>query len=367
MSEYRRNVIIGLTLLVGVAGLTWLVIMFGEAPAWLIGGKSYPIHVYFSNVENVITGDPVYMKGVRIGSIESIGLRNEQQPEEGVQVDLNIQAKWRIPRSARVSVEQSAIGFSRPLIKIIVPPQPATEFLPEDGSVPLYGEMVSAFESLIPHDVVAILQKASSQIGNLAEALTPVANDLHDLLQPRDLELVDHPQVGGKRLSANLRTAVDRLDSALKNFNEVIGDPNVKSNVRVAVQNIRDVSEQAKVVMEDLKKVVQQVRFVAEDAKTLTGKLSKTADTANTQLDKIARAIIDDAEKLGQVFDHLEVASRNMAEGKGSAGKFFGDAELYDSMVITMKRLQLTIEDMDNLVKQWQREGLSIKGVGLFK
>jgi hypothetical protein len=307
------------------------------------------------------------MKGVRIGSIASIGFRNERQPEEGVQVELDIQEKWRITRSARVTVEQSVIGFARPLVKIIVPPQPVAEFLPEDGSVPLQGEMVSAFESLIPRDVVAILQKAASQIGNLAEALTPVASDLHDLMQPRDLELVDHPQVGGKRLSANLRTAVERLDSALKSLNEVIGDPNVKNNVRVAVQNIRDVSEQAKVVMEDLKKVAQQARFVAEDAKALTGKLGKTADTANAQLDKITRVIVDDAEKLGRIFDQLEVASRNMAEGKGSAGKFFADPELYESMVITMKRLQLTIEDMDNLVKQWQREGLSVKGVGLFK
>ncbi len=366
-NERRRNTMVGLFLVGGLLGLTWLVIMFGEAPTWLIGGRTYSVPVFFSHVEMLIEGDPVYMKGVRVGNIGRIGFRNEQQPEQGVQLELQIQEKWRVPKGSRVTVELSAIGFARPLVKVIVPLDPAKDFVPTDGSVPLMGEMVSAFESLFPRDVVATLQKASSQIGNLAEALTPVATDLHGLFQPRDLELVDNPQVGGKKMSANLHTAVQRLDSALKHFNEIVADPNSKDNVRIALANIRDMSEKGKVVMDDLKKVASQAKFVAEDAKELTGKLNKTADNANAQLEKISRVVVDDAEKLGRFFDQLESISRNMAEGKGSAGKFLNDAELYDSMVITMKRLQQGIEDMANLVKQWQREGLNVKGMGLLK
>ncbi len=367
MSEFRRNALVGLFLVIGLGGLVWLVIMFGEAPTWLIGGRTYPVHAYFSNVANLIEGDPVYMKGVRIGHVGEIGFRNEEHPEEGVQLELAIQEKWRIPRSARVVVEQSAVGFARPLVKIVVPPDPAQAFLPQDGSVPLSGDTISAFDSMFPRDVVDTLQKASSQIGNLAEALTPVATDLHHLIQPRDVSLVDNPKLGSERVSANLHTAVQRMDSALKHFNEVLGDPNVKSNVRVMIQNMRDASEQAKVVMEDIKQVAKNARFVAEDAKELTDKIGKMVDRANAQLDDVTRVIITDAEKLGKFFDHLDTVGRNLAEGKGTAGKLLADPELYDSMVLTMKRLQLAIEDLNGLVKQWQREGLDVKGVGMFK
>ncbi|GAF70159.1 unnamed protein product, partial [marine sediment metagenome] len=149
-----------------------------------------------------------------------------------------------------------------------------------------------------------------------------------------------------------------------KHFNDVLGDPNVQSNIRVAIQNFREISEQGKAVMQDLKQVAKQARFVAEDAKELTGKMSKMLDKANTELDRVARAIIDDAEKLGKFFDHLDVVGRNLAEGKGTAGKMLADPELYESMVLTMKRLQLTIDDLGALVKEWQREGLNVKGVG---
>jgi len=364
MDELRRNAMIGLFLVVGLAAMTWLVIMFGEAPAWLIGGKTYPVYAYFSNVANVIEGDPVYMKGVRVGHIGTIGFRNEEHPEEGVQLELAVQEKWRVPRSAHVLVELSAMGFARPLVKIIVPPVLTDEFLPMDGTVPLSGEMVSAFDSLFPQDVVATLQKSASQIGNFAEALTPVANDLHDMLQPRDIQRVDDPEIEAQRLSANLHTAVQRMDAALRHFNQVLGDPNVQSNVRVAIRNFREVSEQGKAVMDDLKHVAKQARFVAEDTKELTGKMNKMVDKANAQLDNVTRAIIDPAEKLGKFFDHLDVVGRNLAEGKGTAGKMLADPELYESMVLTMKRLQLAIEDLGALVKEWQREGLNVKGVG---
>jgi phospholipid/cholesterol/gamma-HCH transport system substrate-binding protein len=341
--------------------------MFGEAPTWLFGGKTYPVYAYFSNVAMVIEGDPVYMKGVRVGHVHTIGFRDEQHPEEGVQLEMEIQEKWQIPRSARVTVELSAIGFARSVVKIVIPLGPAEAFLPMDGSVPLSGDMVSAFDSLFPRDVVATLQKASSQIGNLAEALTPVAEDLHHLLEPRDLEMVDAPKVGAKRLSANLHTAVQRMDSALRHFNDVLGDPNTKSSVRVAVQNLREMSERGKLVMENLKEVAKNAGFVAEDAREVTGKIGKLVDRANTQLTDVSRAIVEDAEKLGRFFDHLEVAGRKLADGDGTAGKLLSDPELYDAMVLTMKRLQLSVEDLGTLIKQWQREGLDVKGVGMFK
>ena len=50
-----------------------------------------------------------------------------------------------------------------------------------------------------------------------------------------------------------------------------------------------------------------------------------------------------------------------------TAGKFLSDPELYDSMVLTMKRLQIAIEDMSCLIKEWQREGMNVKGMGMFK
>lgn len=365
MNESRRNAMVGLFLVIGVCALAWLVVMFGEAPTWLFGGKTYLIHVNFPHVDYLIAGDDVYMKGVRVGTISSIGFSREDHPEEGVDVVLEIRERWQIPRDSHVRVELSAIGFARPLVKIVVPEAPSVGCLATDGTAKMQGEMVSAFDSLLPPDVVSTLKKASRQIGDLAEAMTPLMKDLDTLIQPRSLELVDNPPVGAKRISGNLNTAVQRLDSVLKHFDDVLGDPNTKSSLRLAVTNIRDISESGKQAMADIREVAKNAKFAAQDAREVTDKIGKLVEKANTQLEDVTRAIVADAEKLGKFFDHLHVVGEKLAKGEGSAGKFLDDPELYDSMVTTMKRLQLAIEDLSSLIKNWQREGLDIKGVGL--
>lgn len=367
MTEFRRNTLVGGFLLVGLGALTWLIIVFGEAPTWLVGGETYPVPVYFTAVDTIRVNDHVHMQGVQIGLISEIHFRDPKHPEAGVEVIIDIQEKWRIPRSSRVRVELAAIGFGRPLIKIILPTAPTSDYLPTDGSVPIPGEMVSAFDSLFPEDLAEGLGTATQELGKLASALTPVAKDLDHLLEPRTLQEVDAPTPGLPRKPGNVSTAVQRLDSALKHFNEVLGDPNNKSNIRIALENVREMSEQGKAVMADIKQVAEQARYVAEDAKQLTSKLNAFTGKADAKLDEVSRAIVDSTEKLGRFFDQLHVVGRKVAEGEGTAGKFVNDPELYDSMVLTMKRLQLAVEDLNLLVKQWQREGLNVKGMGMFK
>ncbi len=367
MNEYRRNVLVGLFLIAGLAGLLWLSIMFGEVATWLFGGRTYRVDAFFDNVSNIIKGDEIHMKGVRVGHVEDVGFRDPSHPEKGVRIEMAIMNKWRIPRSAYVRVELQAMSFARSFVKIIVPPGEVDGFLPQDGTAALQGETISAFDSMFPPDVVNTLQKATGQIGDLAEALTPVAEDLHQLLKPTDLELLDNPKAGAERISANLYTAAQRLDSALKHFNDVLGDPNTKSSIRITVENLREMSEKGKAVMEDFKAVAKRARFVAEDTQAIAGKVNKLVDKANGQLDDITRAIVTDAEKLGRFFDQLNVAGEKLAKGEGTAGKFLSDPELYESMVLTMKRLQLAVEDMSGLIKEWKREGLNVKGVGMFK
>lgn len=363
MNELRRNVMVGLFLLVGVCALTWLVIMFGG----IVGRDTYPVAVNFDNVDNLIRGDQVFMRGVSVGKVSSIGFSSKDHPEQGVEVVLDITSKWRIPRSARVKIEMSAVGFERPRVKIVVTKDPSDGYLPTDGTAKMQGEMVSAFDSLLPPDMVNTLKKASRQIGDLAEAMTPLMSDLDKLIQPRELELVDNPRVGTRRISANLNTAVQRLDLALKHFNDVLGDPNSKSNLRIAVANIREISETGKQAMNDIKEVAKNAKFAAQDAREVTGKIGKIVDKAGTQFDDVTRTIITDAEKLGKFFDQMNVVGAKLAKGEGTAGKFLDDPELYDSMVVTMKRLQLAIDDLGSLVKTWKREGMDVKGVGLMK
>ncbi|HUW83308.1 MAG TPA: MlaD family protein [Phycisphaerae bacterium] len=362
-SERRRNLLVGLFMIVALAGVAVLIVLFGEMPDWLVGTRTYHVHVYFGQLRGLTIGTDVEMSSIRVGRVGGIQRRDADDPALGVDVTLDIQDPYAIPQDAVARVHEAPLGFGRPVVVLDVRRAAAGQFVPRDGSAVLEGKLVSAFDQLIPRDVVATLQRSARQIGDLAEALTPVADDLHELFVKRPVEHVDSDQSG--QVIPNLYTAVHRLNESLKHFNEVLGDPEVKSNLRAAISNLRTVTEDARSAVHDLQAFATKAEVVADDVRNITSTLSGTATRTDQQLDVIGRKIVDNADKLSRVLDHLDEAARGLAQGEGTAGRFVNDPRLYESLVLTTQRLNEAIADLQNLVREWREKGVAIQGVGL--
>jgi len=362
-SERRRNLLVGLFMIIALAGVAVLIVLFGEMPDWLVGARAYHVHVYFGQLRGLTIGTDVEMGSIRVGRVGDIQRRNVDDPALGVDVTLHIQEQYAVPQDAIARVHEAPLGFGRTVVVLDVRRAAAGQFVPRDGSAVLEGELVSAFDQLIPPDVVMTLQRSARQIGDLAEALTPVADDLHELFVKRSVEQVDTDQTG--QVIPNLYTAVHRLNASLKHFNEVLGDPEVKSNLRVAISNLRTVTEDARVAVRDLQAFASKAEVVADDVRDITSTLSSTATRTDQQLDVIGRKIIENADKLSRVLDHLDQAARGVSQGDGTAGRFVNDPRLYESLVLTTQRLNEAIADLQSLVRDWREKGVAIKGVGL--
>ena len=104
-------------------------------------------------------------------------------------------------------------------------------------------------ESLLPQDIRFTFE-SDAQVGEAAEALTPVLTDMHDL--PRDAAS-EVDRIGGPQ--GNLASAVARIDAAAKHLNEVLGDPAVKSQLRETIANAHKMSEDGKVFTANLRQL----------------------------------------------------------------------------------------------------------------
>lgn len=352
MDERRQDVMVGLFVLFGLVALGAMILAFGEAPQW-ISRRGYEIRFTFGKLSDVQEGTAVTMGGIPIGRVSRLEFTNPERPEDGTWAVAVIEPQYRIPRVAVARVRPAAIGFGRSDIAIEFRER-LGGFYPTDGKAEIEGEMGSPLDSVFPEKIVATLTLTADRIGVLAKELTPVAKDLHEILQRRPVDEVG-TVVDGRALSANLYSAVDRLYRVLSHFDEVLGDPKVKSNVVAAIDNFKAVSEELKVAAAD-------IRSLSARGGEFADKFSGTLDVAREQLSVVGRGLARNSDQLAEVLDNVGKATRDLAEGDGTMGRFLRDPKLYDEMILTVRQINAAVVELRELIQMLQQKGLLGKG-----
>ncbi len=323
MTERQRNIAIGLFVLGGFLALAILVLLFGAFPN-VISGGTYSVGIIFqSEVEDIPVDTDVFMLGKRIGRVTKVqwlGGRPSQAARDvveinGVKATVEIEEHVDIPRNAIATFKEAAIGFGRSRVQIKVPLGVPTEYLVKNGTATMVGQVIGPFEQIIPKKMGVTLEKAATQIGGLAEALTPAAKDIHQLLKPVSLEKINSGEAVG-----NLSSALQRLDTALANINDVIGKPQVKQDIIVTVSNVREASEQLKGAIADVKAFAKSARATAENAETLPKNIRDLLDNAQGRIDSIAQHLIANSNSIEEVLQGVNKAVNEMNQGKGTLG-----------------------------------------------
>lgn len=348
MRESRQTFWVGLFVLVGLGALGSLIILFGQAGFLTRRAGAQVVDVRFNQATGIRTGTTVTAGGIQVGRVIGVDFVNPDRFDEGVNVQVILDKGRVLRRGSRARTSEPGLGMGRP--PIVIEPGPHTE--PVLGAEEyIRGEISPAMESLIPKAIVDNFDKTATQIGEAAAALTPVLEDLHEVLQPRDVREVDIP--GGP--AGNLATAVQRLDSAFKHFNDVLGDPEVKSRLRDSVDNFHIITQEGKVVVADLKEAAADARTTAGEAKEMIANANDTIGRIDGRVDRVARSLTEDLEIASRFLTRINSLVEKADRGEGTVGRLFTDERLYESLVLTFRRLAETVEEFRLLVKDWQK------------
>jgi uncharacterized phage infection (PIP) family protein YhgE len=177
-----------------------------------------------------------------------------------------------------------------------------------------------------------------------------VLEDLDNMIQPRNPELVDR----NGELPGNLSSAAARLDRLLAHFNDVLGSAEQQSRIAATLANIEAISEEGRLFMADLRSAGSDTKSLTAEAKVTVSKFNQTLDQLDTRVNEIARETSGVLEKAGRMMDHLTVAAGRIERGQGTIGKLINDGKLYESMVLTAKRMADTVDEMRLLIEKWQ-------------
>jgi ABC-type transporter Mla subunit MlaD len=350
--DFGRNVMVGLFMLVGLAALCALIILFGEQPEAFVGG-TYPVTIYFKDLPQDVGGSQVLMNGQVIGRVEDIAFREPNNPAAGMEVRTDIFRKYVVPEGSHAFLVLPAVGFGSSRFEIR--PGPSGRLLPTDGSVPLTGEVVGGLDTLLPKTTLATLERVATQVGDFAEALTPAAEDMHDLLQPRRPADVDRPDA---LEMGNVSTAVQRLDGVLRSIQEVLGDPETENKLAEAIDNLHAASADARVATEHFRELGQGLQTLPNDVRQMTDRVNGFVDDTDERVNRLAQVMIADAESLGRFLQRMETIADGVTEGQGTVGKLLSDEKLYEAMLLSAQRLDDTLKELQVLIRKLEREGV---------
>ena len=303
MSDYettqaRRNTIVGVFVLLAIVSLAWLIYKFGDLPTKVSEIGSFRVFVQFPTAPGVQKDTPVRFCGYQIGRVTKVKpperlreIRNGKRigPEyHQTVVIMSIDKKYvNIPSNVEVKMMTRGLGSS--FIEMKVDPVKLPE--PQDPNRP---------ETAFLYD------------GIWLQGSTGVTSEFF-------------PAESQKKLDE----LVTGLNQLIKNANDVIGDPNNKSNIAVTLANLADASGEA---VDSFK----EFRRFSSSAVAMSEELSKTVASLRVILEKVN-------------------------SGQGTAARVVNDGRLYEQLLESTRQLQLLLQDMKDLVAKLRAEGVKIK------
>lgn len=306
----RRNLLVGVFVIVGLAALVWLVFKFGDLPIKVSEIRSFEVIVQFPTAKGVEKNTPVEFCGYQIGTVTRVMAPERlQDVKTGLvyhqtKVILSIDKKYiDIPSSVAVKLVTRSLASS--IIELVID-DPTLPAKPLDPNRPETKFLVG---------------------GILLQGSTGMTSEFFPAESQKKFEEL-----------------IDSFDSLVKNANDILGDQSTKQNFKLILANLSEATKQA---TETLKQVQE---FSAAGTTTL-----KNADVG---VNKVVIALVDTTEQLSKTVSQSRILLEKISQGQGTASKLLNDGRLYESLLESTEQLQALLAELKSLVAQVKEKGL---------
>lgn len=340
MREGVRNFSIGAVSIVGLGGLAVLLFSFGELTS--LFEPRYSIDVALNAAGGLREGSLVTLHGVPVGLVDSVEIASEDALRP-VRVTALVDKEVRIPDPATPAVEASLLG-SGARLEIDGDRVAAGRTFPH-GKVPL---LVGTYRPIDERLMAALderlelvrrdLSGALRSFDELAATYTTLGKNVNELVRPVD---------PGDDAEASLRTTVARFNKALVSADDAfllarewLGDEALRADVRSAVANANELIERA------------------TDTVNVISGLAANLDADRVAVVRQLLAVMDEADAaLGDVRRVLTLAH----SGEGTIARLLNDAQLYENLADSARRLQKAMESIQAVAEKLRAEGIVIE------
>ena len=294
-SEVKVGIFVFFAALIVLSTIFW-------AKGFLIGKTQRDLYAYFQTINGINIGDPVTVNGVKKGKILDIDLEGDS-----VKVKFSVDRDIKIKKDYKVEISVLELMGGK---QLFINPGKSDEEI--NYEMPLSG--VSAA------DVTKIMKDVSGMTDNVKELLN------------------------------KFDKAADNLNAVLINVNDIVGDKNVRYDLKSTLSNIEITSRNLNALVSENKTTLRE----------LTHKIGGTVDNING-------LVVDTRPDLKNTFNdfsiltsrvdtlvgNLNIVISDIQQQKSGLGKFIYDDKFFDN-------LNKTLQELQSLSKKIRKDGLKI-------
>jgi ABC-type transporter Mla subunit MlaD len=330
--QRRRNITVGIFVIIAMTSLVWLIYKFGDLPAAVSRLGGFQIVVQFSTAQGVQRDTPVRFCGYQIGRVVEV-MRPAVLP------DLRTIGGYR---QSDTRIPELIIDPNRTLsyyqTRVIIAIDEEYNNIPSNVDVMLmtrglgssYIELV--VDPLEPHVPLDPQNPATMYLVNnmVLQGSTGVASEFFPAESQKKLD----------ELADSFKTLVD-------NANDIIGDEENQINLRKTLANLSDATKEATAAL-------QEFRSFAEVGRT-------TLASADTQTQKLAASVAEMSSEMSKTVAEMRMIFQKINSGEGSAGRLLNDGKLYENLLENTDQLERLLEEVRELVLEYRAKGIKVK------
>lgn len=321
MTEREKNVAVGMTVIIGLAALSGMIVWFTGLPEMFQRG--YIIRMHFPGTYDLQAGEPIYVVGMQVGRVTNIEFTDSKNPAAGVTFTARIDSNIRLPGTTRPTMfTKGFTGKGYLELKLDGPPitDPQTgqpyESLPTDGTCPPLVGMHRG-SGLIPDEVTEAVKGLGKLTDTLSSLLSPAS-------QPATGPAGSQPGATqpSQEGSVGIMGVVAKLSRTLDDIHAVMGDVQNQQNIHDSLANINKVSQ---------------------------------------KFNDLTDQLITDAENISVLLKTVNKAAGKLESGDGTVSRLLNDPKLYNNLLDATQQLNDLLKEMRLLVEGWKKEGMKVK------
>jgi len=309
-AQRRRDIIVGIFVVVAVCALVWLIFIFQDLPT-AISKFGFSVFVRFPTAPGVQKDTAVNFCGFQIGRVidvmapQMLKDLNTHQVYHQTVVVLSIKKKYaNIPSNVEAKLMRRGLGSSS--IELTVDPDVLPT--PRDPNRP---------------ETMFLVE------GMLLQGSAGVTSEFFPVESQQKLDEL-----------------VSGLTQLIKNADDILGDPNNKENFKNTLANLPEMTKQAELTLKEVQE--------------LTAAAAETLKNADAKAGRLVTAMVDTSEELSKTVKELRLILEKINNGQGTAARFVNDGRLYESMLENAEQLQLRLEEMKSLIAKWRDKKIKI-------
>ena len=361
MDESVLKFRVGIFVVIAMIILAILIILNSEG--WV---SQYTVFIKPTSAPGVTAGTPIRKNGILIGRVKSV-----TSEDDHVRLELAINESEKIFANEVCSIGAESILGDAVVEFLPLPVNQRGEPIRESHVMekvalkrnPL--EFVDMFADLKPElsETLAVVRTAGTSINDAGVGVSELTTTVQSIFQNDDSDLKALLK-DFRMMSQKAQVSLDNFNRIFENVNNVVGDPDLKDQIKDALAELPKIFQEVRVTVSDTREAINAFGDIPdglnsnlENLEGFTGALKEDGPEILAQVKGSLKNADKFLENISGFTDSFKDLQKDLQKGlqnpHGTIGKLLNDSEIYD---VALK----TVEDAKAMVAELRQSSTKI-------